>query len=172
VGALFELSQLESKQVTPKIETFFLSDLLHDLTPKYRLLAEKRGISITIELASTTPLIVRADLAMMERVLQNLIDNAINYSGTEGIVKVAAESLGTEVLLSVSNTGTGISSRDLPKIFDRYFKAGDRQASQGTGLGLAIVKSILELHNSRIDVSSGLGLTIFSFRLPLERSYY
>jgi signal transduction histidine kinase len=171
VGGLFELTQLESKQVTPKMETFFISDLLQDLVPKYKLLARERGINISTELASESPLIVSADLAMMERVLQNLIDNAINYSGADGIVKISAENVGSEVLLSVSNTGPNIPEQDLPKIFDRYYKVNGQGLGRGSGLGLAIVKSILELHKIKINASSGLGLTIFSFKLPLQQTF-
>ena len=87
---LFELSKLESRQIKPKIEPFLLFDLLQDLSRKYKLLAQERNIALETELPSKMP-VVCADIALIERVLQNLIDNAFNYTPEKGKVKIKME---------------------------------------------------------------------------------
>jgi signal transduction histidine kinase len=164
---LFELSKLESRQVTPKMEPFFMFDLLQDLSRKYSLLAEERNIKLETHLSSKMP-VVNADIALIERVLQNLIDNALNYTPENGKVQITMEEHSRHVNVSITNTGQGIPSDELPKIFDRYYKIENTKSSRGTGLGLAIVKNILEIHHTDIDVrSESQGKTVFSFNLPV-----
>jgi signal transduction histidine kinase len=164
---LFELSKLESRQITPKMEPFFMFDLLQDLIRKYALLAEERNIKLETHLSSKMP-VVNADIALIERVLQNLIDNALNYTPENGKVQITMEEHSRHVNVSITNTGQGIPSEELPKIFDRYYKIENTKSSRGTGLGLAIVKNILEIHQTDIDVrSESQGKTVFSFNLPV-----
>jgi signal transduction histidine kinase len=164
---LFELSKLESRQIKPKMEPFFMFDLLQDLSRKYKLLAQERNIEFETESLSKTP-VVCADIALIERVLQNLIDNALNYTPEKGKVKLKLEEINSQVNISVINTGVGIATEELPKIFDRYYKVESSRLNRGTGLGLAIVKNILEIHDTDIKVQSEkLGNTIFSFNLPI-----
>lgn len=164
---LFELSKLESRQISPKIEPFFIFDLLQDLSRKYKLLAQERNIQLEIELPSKMP-VVCADIALIERVLQNLIDNALNYTPEKGVVKIKMEEQNSQVSISVMNTGPGIASEELPKIFDRYYRVESNYPNRGTGLGLAIVKNILEIHQADISVfSEKQGDTVFSFSLPI-----
>ncbi len=164
---LFELSKLESRQIKPKMEPFFMSDLLQDLNQKYQLLAQERNIELETELPSKMP-VVLADIALIERVLQNLIDNALNYTPEKGKVRIKMEETDKHLNISVINSGAGIAEEELPKIFDRYYKVENSKSSRGTGLGLAIVKNILEIHQADIHVQSEhQGNTIFSFNLPL-----
>lgn len=164
---LFELSKLEARQVKPKMESFFMFDLLQDATRKYKLMAQERGISFETDFNSKSPM-VHADVAMIERVIQNLIDNALNYTPEEGKIKIVLNEDESNITVSVSNTGKGIPEDELPKIFDRYYKVNNSQGVHGTGLGLAIVKNILEIHQSTIHViSERLGTTTFSFNLPI-----
>lgn len=164
---LFELSKLESRQIKPKMEPFFMFDLLQDLSRKYKLLAQDRNIELETELLSKMP-VVCGDIALIERVLQNLIDNALNYTPENGKVKLKMEEENRQLHISVMNTGPGIASEELTKIFDRYYKTENSKSSRGTGLGLAIVKNILEIHQTDIQVKSEKkGHTVFSFNLPL-----
>lgn len=164
---LFELSKLESKQIKPKMESFFVFDLLQDMSRKYKLLALERNIELETDLPSKMP-VVFADIALIERVLQNLIDNALNYTPENGKVKIKMEEVSKRVNISIMNTGPGIEQEELPKIFDRYYKVESNKSGRGTGLGLAIVKNILEIHQADIQVQSEKqGYTIFSFNLPL-----
>lgn len=165
---LFELSKLEARQVIPKMEPFFMFDLLQDTTAKYKLIAQDKGISFQTDFSAKTNLVC-ADVAMIERVIQNLVDNALNYTPPNGTVKIHMIEKESMLNIKVSNTGKGISKSEMPKIFDKYYKVNNDNYSNGTGLGLAIVKNILEIHQSNIKViSDQLGMTTFSFNLPLQ----
>ncbi|HMI66435.1 MAG TPA: HAMP domain-containing sensor histidine kinase [Cyclobacteriaceae bacterium] len=165
VADLFELSKLESRQVKPKMEVFFISDLVQDLTGKYKLLAREKNILLETEFVFGAPMVL-ADVAMIDRVLQNLIDNAINYTPENGNVRIRVENGEANVFIRVFNTGQRIPANELPNIFDRYYKVENSKASRGTGLGLAIVKNILEIHGSHISVESEPDGNTFSFNLP------
>lgn len=168
VADLFELSKLEARQVEPKREIFFISDLLQDITHKYKLLAQQRNIELNTSLATRMPA-VNADIAMIERVLQNLIDNALQFTPENGEVSITLEEKEKNVEISVINSGAGIPEEKLEKIFDRYYKEQKSSPAEGTGLGLAIVKNILQIHETDIRVvSEQLGLTKFSFTLPVQ----
>lgn len=169
VEELFEFSKLEAMQVKPIMEPFVLTELLHDMSHKYQLLAQEKGILIKIVTSNDVPL-VYADVALIERVLQNLIDNAIKFTPEHGVVTIQLHPTDTAIEVRVADTGSGIPDSELPYIFDRYHKAGRFSNSgnrEGTGLGLAIVKKILELHNSDIHVQTALHRgTTFVFHLP------
>ena len=168
VSDLFELSKLEARQVKPKTEVFFMADLLQDISQKYKLLAQERNITLSSHLSSRM-LMVNADIAMMERVLQNLIDNALKYTPQNGFVNINMVELNDQVEITIENSGEGIAKESISKIFDRYYKEPKNVAAESTGLGLAIVKNILQIHNTDIQViSEKLGLTSFSFKLPVH----
>jgi signal transduction histidine kinase len=168
VSDLFELSKLEARQVELKKESFFINELLQDTVQQYRLEAEKKGIRMETEISTSAPMIM-ADLSLMERVLQNLVSNAVKYTPENGTIHVEVKEIASNVEVEVSNTGEGIKKEDLPRIFDRYFKSTNHKpGNSSTGLGLAIVKKILELHGIDIRVSSTPGsFTTFSFAIPV-----
>ena len=168
VEELFELSKLEAKQIEPNNETFSLAELAQDVHQKNKIIADKKNIELQLEVhASNTN--VEADISMIEKVLQNLIDNAIKYTEENGKIKIKIEDQNNSLQISISDNGLGISESELPFIFDRYHK-NKRVAQKGdssAGLGLAIVKRILELHDSDIQVVSNERKgTTFSFILP------
>jgi signal transduction histidine kinase len=168
---LFELSKLDAGRVEPRHEVFCLAELLQDVVQNYRLAAQQRGVSLQLSAGSHQQAKVLADIAMIERVLQNLIDNALRYTAAGGAVVLAIENHGAFMQISVSDTGCGIETQHLPHIFERYWRAGGAEASDAaatsSGLGLAIVKRILELHGSVVRVQSELARgTRFEFLLP------
>ena len=167
VEELFEYSKLESLQVVPNMEPFVLSELASDISNKYKLLAANRGISINLISPPDLPLIF-GDISLMERVLQNLIDNAIKYSSNGGSITIKLFGDRDSVKVEVADTGAGIPEHALPHIFDRYYKGGvNSHGEEGAGLGLAIVKKILEIHEAKIDVESTLGVgTRFVITFP------
>lgn len=166
VDELFELSKLESNQVKPNPEPFPISELVHDVINKYRLLSQEKGISINTVIVKDVPM-VDADISMIDRVLQNLIDNAVKFCKQGDVINIEINSVDLQkVQVKVSDTGQGIKQEDLPHIFQRYYKGRSDQNS--TGLGLAIVKKIIELHQSEVEVSSQYGKgTTFAFHLPV-----
>lgn len=168
VEDLFELAKLDAKDVTPTIEPASLGDLAQDVVQKYRLSAQRKGIVLELQGGQDLPF-VQADIGLIERVLENLIDNAIEHTPASGSISVSAGVQGRVVTVRVRDTGRGIPADDLPKIFDRFFQAKrDRNDGRHSGLGLAIAKRIVELHDSRIRVASKVGAgTAFSFSLPV-----
>jgi len=166
VADLFQLSQLEARQIKPQLESFAIAELINDLMAKYQLMAKNKNISLTTEIENAN-VFVNADLALIERALSNLIDNAINHTPESGQVDIQLEASGESIEVSVTNTGEGIPEDDIEHIFDRYFTKSN-SGSEGTGLGLAIVKNILEIHNSVIKVKSKIKeKTTFFFELPV-----
>ncbi|QGY46689.1 HAMP domain-containing protein [Maribellus comscasis] len=168
VSELFELSKLESNQIKPEMETFVIAELIYDIANKYRIISQKKGVSINTVLSKDLPL-VEADISLLERALQNLIDNAIKFceEGDTINIEVNTEEVG-KVSVQISDSGQGIKQEDIPHIFERYYKG--REHTESTGLGLAIVKKIMELHHSDIKVFSQFGKgTTFSFHLPVAQ---
>lgn len=169
VEELFELSKLEAKQTVPHPEPFSISELVQDIGQKYLIHAEKKGITFRCTFPKDLPLIV-ADIAMIDRVIQNLVDNALKFTPSGGTVGIELRRLSDAVDVKISDTGYGILPEDIPHIFDRYNKGSQKNVLQndGAGLGLAIVKKILEVHNLTIDVYSTVNEgTAFSFKLPV-----
>jgi signal transduction histidine kinase len=168
VSDLFELSKLEAKQIQLKKESFMINELLADAAVSYNVLAEEKGISIHSHISKDIPMI-QADISLMERVIQNLMNNAIHYTPQNGEISLQVKEENNQVAVKIENTGEGIAEKDIPHLFDRYYKVDkEKSGIQGTGLGLAIVKKILDLHQIDIEVSSKQNeTTSFSFAIPL-----
>lgn len=167
VSDLFQLSKLEAKQVDLNIERFSLSELLQDISSRYSLLAKEKNIQFNFKAPSTRSM-VEADLSLIERVLQNLIDNALTYTPENGELSVSILESEEGIKVLVKNSGSYIEQQDIPHLFDRYFKGKQTSSKGSTGLGLAIVKNILDLHKSVIHVSSAKKEgTLFQFALPV-----
>ena len=160
---LFELARLEYGVVKPDKERFALADLVQDVFQKFELAAEARRQRLIPEIAPGLP-VVTADLGMIERVLTNLLDNAIRHTPEGGEIAVRLVHHDAGVRVEVSDTGPGIPGELQPFIFTRpaFASSGER----GGGLGLMIVRRILELHGSEIRLvpRSGRG-AVFSFGL-------
>jgi signal transduction histidine kinase len=172
VADLFELSKLDAGLVLPREEVFCLAELLQDVIQDYRLAAERARITLRLAAGSQATARVRADIAMIERVLQNLVDNALRHTGPGGEIEMRIEAQGPYLQVSVIDNGQGIESQHLPHIFERYVRFVDAEAdadkaSESSGLGLTIVKRILDLHGSAIRVESEPKRgTRFEFLLP------
>lgn len=164
VADLFELSKLEARQVEVKREKFNINELLQDTALQYQLLADQKGVKIQTELGDSS--MAEADIALIQRVIQNLLDNAIKYSREESEVELRSHRENGAIAVSVVNRGEVIPEEDLPHIFDRYYKTG-HQKSDSSGLGLAIVKKIIDIHDGHIEVKhTGEDETTFTFELP------
>ncbi len=177
---LLELSKAEAGK--PEPIHFDLAQLLSDVGARVAASAERRGISLTVQPTPLPyPIPVEADRGQMDQVLFNLVDNAIKYTPRGGSV-VANVAINRrdgvrEAVLTVTDTGIGILSQDLPRIFERFWRADRARRFQkieenssgagGTGLGLSIVKHIVEAHGGTVSVESELGQgTRFIVTLP------
>ena len=156
VDELFELARLEHGEIEIHQEHFVLSDLLSDLYASLSPLANKKGIHLMIDCPNMS-LTVYADVARLERILQNLISNAIYYTPSGGTVTtLISQKADQPVNISIQDTGNGIPAEELPYVFEPYYRAidGKKVRQDGCGLGLAITQRLLALHNSELYVES------------------
>lgn len=166
ITQLFEYSKLEAKQIEAKKEPFYIADLAQDVFIKYQLLAKEKQLDLALNMPKKVPMVF-ADVSLVERVIQNLMDNAIKFTPTKGKITLHLAPSLEGVLIKVEDTGKGISEEEQSVIFERYHKAGATKQNAGAGLGLAIAKKILELHDATIRVQSKLNEgTAFMFQLP------
>jgi signal transduction histidine kinase len=166
VDELFELARLDSCESVVFSEPFSMCELVQDVTQKFELRAREKSVQLGASLNPDAPL-VYGDIAMMQRVLENLLENGLRYTQAGGSIRVGVDVDSGNVVVQVADTGCGIPEEDVPRIFERFYQQDKhRSDSNSAGLGLAIVKRILELHDSVIQVSSKLEKgTTFSFRL-------
>jgi len=169
VARLFELAKLEGGQIEPNREAFQLGDLIEDVVQKFGLATKQHEVEIHTEIPGDDPFVL-GDIGLIERVLENLIENALRHTPAGGRILLALVPGEKKVTVEINDTGAGIAQEDLPHIFNRFYR-GDKSRRQHTGnagLGLAIVKSILVLHGSEIDVTSSRGKgASFKFALPV-----
>jgi len=170
VANLFELATLEAADITVHKEPFSLGELVQDVVQKYSLSANEKKVNIRTNVGEDIPF-VHADIGLIERVLENLIDNAMRYTPEHGSIGIVLAPRDETVEVRVSDTGPGIPEEEIPRIFDRFYRVDEarKDHSKHAGLGLAIAKKILDLHNSSIQVESVINKgTTFAFTLPVN----
>lgn len=166
VEELLELSRIESHRAPFFMQLTPVASLIAEPVERMLPQAERAGLTVTVDAPDDLPPVF-ADAERIQRVLTNLLHNAIKFTPGGGTVRVTARSEGQRVLISVSDTGVGIAREDLSRIFERFYKADRARSGGGTGLGLAIAKHIIQGHRGQIWVESveGQGST-FTFSLP------
>ena len=168
IDQIFELAHLEGGQVSLNFEAFNLAELLYDVMAKFNLEASAKNISMSV-VPSSSYTQVHSDIAKLERVLSNLLENAIRHTSDNGKIVFAIEEFNdNQCRLTITDNGTGIKAEELSYIFDTRYRASNavQDKNKHTGLGLAITKKLLELLKSDIKVKSTLGEgTSFSFNL-------
>lgn len=169
IADLIELAKLDAREITLSREGFPVAELMQDVMQKFQLKAEQKQLHLQVQLPCHSPFVC-ADIGLIERVLENLIGNAIAHTGPDGSVTLRLRADAAGATVEVADTGCGIPEEEIPRIFDRFYRVNDDQRARGdhAGLGLAITRSILELHDTRIEVSSSPGVgTAFRFVLPV-----
>jgi signal transduction histidine kinase len=169
IGDLFELSKLDAASVTPSVESFSLPELVQDIAQEFQIESERKNIALHVEVDNAAQ-DTMGDIGLIQRVLENLVRNAIQFTPEGGEVTISIAERPDSFAISVSDSGPGIAEEDVPRIFDRFYRArdGEEARSDSSGLGLAIVKRILDLHGSRILVRSKRNSgTRFEFELPI-----
>jgi two-component system phosphate regulon sensor histidine kinase PhoR len=166
VQELLELSRIESGQVPFRMAPVAVADVVLPPVERLRPQAERFVLQLAVDLPSDLPPVL-ADEERIRQVVTNLVHNAIKFTPSGGEVTISAAAGEGEVIVSVRDTGVGIPADDLPRIFERFYKADQARSSGGTGLGLAIAKHIVQGHGGRIWAESieGRGST-FHFALP------
>jgi two-component system phosphate regulon sensor histidine kinase PhoR len=169
IADILELSQIESGKVSVDKTQVSLARHVEEIFTSLSSKAAERDVELVNEVGSDVR--VLADTGRLEQMLTNLIDNAIKFNRRGGSVTVEHEERNGKALISVADTGEGILSTDLPRIFERFYRTdrGRTRDVGGTGLGLAIVKHLALLHGGEISASSSLGRgTTFLIQLPLQ----
>jgi predicted ATPase/signal transduction histidine kinase len=170
IDQLFELAKLDFKGMTLAREPFCFAELATDVVQKFALDAGARQVGLRVDAPARLPF-VDADLGLMERVLENLIGNALKHTPAGGRVTLSVRADDERLQACVHDTGKGIPDTDLPFVFDRFYRGvnGRTADRDGAGLGLAITKRILDLHDGEIRVESDPQAgTRFTFSLPLQ----
>jgi two-component system phosphate regulon sensor histidine kinase PhoR len=167
VQELVELSQIESGQAALNKTVSEINEPIEHAVSRLRPLADRAGVTLKTEVTPELPSIM-LDKERIEQVLVNLIHNAIKFTRPTGKIIVSAILQDRRIVVSVADTGTGISEDDLPRIFERFYKTDKSRRSGGTGLGLSIAKHIIQGHGGEISAHSeqGKGST-FVFTLPV-----
>jgi len=168
VEELFELARLDSCESVVYAEPFSMCELVQDVSQNFQLRAQEKSVTLDVSLNPDTPP-VYGDIGMMQRLLENLLENGLRHTPSGGRIHVGVDVDSGHVVVQVADTGCGIPPEDMPRIFERFYQR-ERHRSDGdsAGLGLAIVRRILELHGSVIQVNSEPDQgTTFSFRLPV-----
>ena len=164
-GALLDLSKLDAGVITPEPRDMDFAQFVEQLSAEYRSKAQEKGLHYAID---CEPLWLRADPILLERIVRNLLENAIRFTES-GSVSLRARSAGRDALISVSDTGRGIPHSEHGRVFEEFYQLQNpsRDRSKGLGLGLSIVKRLVELLGYRIELESapGQGAT-FSLTLP------
>ena len=166
---LLKLARIEAGKLEVQFHPVAVMDLAERCAETAQLKAGQKQISLEIEIATDLPA-VRGDANLLRDVLQNLVDNAIQYTPQGGRILVSAAVKEREVVITVADTGIGIPLSDQERIFERFYRvdaARSREAG-GTGLGLSIARHIVEVHGGRLWVESEIGAgSKFSFSIPL-----
>jgi signal transduction histidine kinase len=170
IDDLFELSRLEAGDISWTLERVALGELVAETVDAMRLQAQAAGVSVEAAIPDDLAA-ARANPEKLQRVLFNLIQNAIRHSPADGSVVVRASSLGDMVEVEVADTGPGIPPQERELVFDAFYRGDAARSTAGAGLGLAVARAIVEAHGGRIwladDESAEMPGTRVRFSLPL-----
>jgi signal transduction histidine kinase len=162
-----DLSRIEAGRLTLDPRSFDVREMLAHAVEHYEWTARRKGISLALEAEPVPP--IMADEAQLERVVANLLGNAIKYTASGGRVTIATARDGDRVAIAFRDTGRGIPGEELPHLFEKYRRVREAKRTEGTGLGLFIAKTIVAAHGGDIRVDSTLGVgSTFTLLLPLR----
>jgi two-component system phosphate regulon sensor histidine kinase PhoR len=169
INDLLDLSHIESKEIVLNKDKFDLAKLVNEIITGFKSQAKKKGVEIKSALPEGLEIL--ADKSKIEQVFANFISNAIKFNKEKGSVLIYSEQFSDKTKIIIEDSGLGIPVRDIPRIFERFYRVDKARSRElgGTGLGLSIVKHIVELHGGAIGVESieGLG-SKFWFSLPIR----
>jgi signal transduction histidine kinase len=165
IDDLFELSRIEAGDISWTMRRVELGDLIGDTVAAFRTSAEERGVHLAAELPGEE-VVAEADAEKVQRVLYNLIQNAIRHTPADGSVTVRATGGPSEVEVEVADSGEGIPAGQNERVFDAFYRGDSARDGDGAGLGLAISRAIVEAHGGRIWLEDGHPGTRVRFTLP------
>jgi signal transduction histidine kinase len=167
IDDMFQMAQIDTGGLELNLESVSIGDLISDTLESFNELAKRREITLKGSVSDHLGE-VQVDARRINRVLNNLVDNALKHTPNQGLVEVRANSTIQGIVVDVIDNGEGISEEDLPYIFDLFYRGdiSNRRPVSGTGLGLAISKGIIDAHGGKIEVQSQPGRTKFTFFIP------
>jgi signal transduction histidine kinase len=171
ISDLVDLAAIESGKLRVEIGTLNLMAVIQDVYERVKIAAQKRNLNMTLEAPPVLPPLAGDD-ARVGQVVQNLCTNAIQYTKEGGRITIKAEVLPDRVVVSVIDTGIGISKEDLPRVWERFFQTKEAQGMRkaGFGLGLKIAREIVQRHGGEMGIESELGVgSRFFFHIPLKK---
>lgn len=169
VNNYLDLSRIEEQPLKLECEAVGINDLLQRIGQQYEGEARHRKITFTLVLQPKLPW-VQGDPVAIDRILSNLVYNALKFTPPEGKVTVSSMLQGSEVVITVADTGPGITAEEIPLLFEKYHRAVGARRTAGLGLGLFIVKTLVERHGGRVEVESVVGSgTQFRIALPIKK---
>ena len=166
VSEILDFRKVQNGKMELRLSDFNLTESMKQWIKLFSVSAQKKNIAISMDAPDT--IMLRADQDKIERICYNLLSNALKYTSEGGEISLMAKEEGGHVMISVADNGCGISSDELPYIFDRFYQA--KNAGRGTGIGLAIVKAFTELHHGEVSATSieGKGST-FTIHIPIRQ---
>jgi len=169
VNDFLEFSRLQTGKLKLEFSATSLDKELMELFDAYQVKAKQAGNHLELENEEVLP-IIEADANRLRRVFNNLLDNALKFSKSEGAITISTDQTEKDIVVQVKDEGVGIDSNDLPYIFESFNRGKGTETKEGFGLGLATVKAIVEAHGGRVLVKSELGKgSTFKVILPKER---
>ncbi len=170
VNELGQLSRIENGDISPRMVAIDVGEVIRRAADRLRMQVERKELSLLENVPAGLPKAL-AGKDQIEQVMVNLIHNALKFTSRGGKITLSVRADGNYILVSIADTGEGISAEDLPRIFERFYKVDKARSGSGTGLGLAIARHIVEAHGGKIWVESieGRGST-FTFSLPVSRT--
>jgi len=170
VEELLVLSRIESGEIPLRLEPLDLQTILDSSVARLRPQAERRNLSLGLDIPPRLPA-VRGDADQLERAVLNLLHNALKFTADGGAIQITAEVVDRAVAVHIDDNGAGILPEDLPRIFERFYKADRARGGVGTGLGLAVAKHTVEAHGGTITAESEPERgSRFTFTLPISDS--
>jgi len=154
INTMLDITEIEAGLIEAKAEHFDLNKLVGEACELFRPIAAAKRITLQCHL--TAPLLFKGDRKRMQRIVTNLLENAIKYTDGEGVVEVGTACENGSIRIDVKDTGRGIDARDLPHIFQRFYRCDQSRSQGGVGLGLSLVKAYTESMNGMITVESAL----------------
>ena len=167
INTMLEIAETDAGRLSLETTTIKVAELLAASHELFRPAAEDRGLRLNLEL-SADQLIIRSDRARLQRVLANLLDNAIKYTPVNGSITLSTRRVDQRIAIAVEDTGIGINELDRARIFDRFFRADISRSQPGNGLGLSLCEALVHALGGKITVESVIGKgSLFTVWLPL-----
>ncbi|HET6409547.1 MAG TPA: ATP-binding protein, partial [Chthoniobacteraceae bacterium] len=167
LNTLMDIAEAENGLLRIKRTQVPVAAMLGDIVDLYQAVADEEGVTISMEASDIT--MVNGDAVLLRRAIANLIDNAIKYTPSGGKVAVCAFRQGENVMISVKDSGIGVSLDDLPRIWERLYRGDKSRSKRGLGLGLSFVRAIIHAHGGHVSAESTTGKgSTFRVQLPIN----